>query len=388
MLFEWFGQRLNFQEDCDDGNTLAGDGCDEMCRVENFMATESTAVRSTAPATTLCSNFSTLSRCETFCLDSSSCACIWYGGGFCHLYKSCDLDERIPTLSKIESTWDETEFTCKLGNFLDDPERKEIRSTAVIFGVTDFNASGREGFVRAFDSVCTPPCKITILNPRVKQMPLPLPPAARRQSTRDTSAVFVVFKFTTSKASARAILTQLTSFVNAGERGLWRRLRAFGLAGIQGVIFDYPDGNPALWPKPAAPTDPGVLYRKVKYQCSEGNSYYSQNAAEVRLDNSSLCCGNRSQICYPQQRSEKPKCYVSSSRNYQCLAARTPFDPTGIKGVPYDERVHLYWKSPQDSGGYNVTDFFVERVPFIRTQILKFDTKDRDFRLFLSNPWQ
>ena len=36
MLFEWFGQRLNFQEDCDDGNTLAGDGCDEMCRVETL----------------------------------------------------------------------------------------------------------------------------------------------------------------------------------------------------------------------------------------------------------------------------------------------------------------------------------------------------------------
>jgi len=39
-VVEWFGQRLNFEEECDDGNTLAGDGCDELCRIENFMAIE------------------------------------------------------------------------------------------------------------------------------------------------------------------------------------------------------------------------------------------------------------------------------------------------------------------------------------------------------------
>ena len=35
-------------------------------------------------------------------------------------------------------------------------------------------------------------------------------------------------------------------------------------------------------------------------QCSENNSYYSESAGKVAIDESSLCCGNRSQTCYPQ----------------------------------------------------------------------------------------
>jgi len=47
-------------------------------------------------------------------------------------------------LSEIESTWDEVEFSCGIGNFVVDAHRQEIRSTVVLFGVTDLNATGQE----------------------------------------------------------------------------------------------------------------------------------------------------------------------------------------------------------------------------------------------------
>jgi hypothetical protein len=58
---------------------------------------------------------------------------------------------------------------------------------------------------------------------------------------------------------------------------------------------------------------------------------------------------------------------------YICICIYiSPYEPFDIKGVPYDERVHLYWKPPPDVGGYNISDFVVERVPFTGGQSLKF----------------
>jgi len=37
------------------------------------------------------------------------------------------------------------------------------------------------------------------------------------------------------------------------ERGLWGNLRSRGLEGIEGVMFNFPDGMPKLVPKPATP---------------------------------------------------------------------------------------------------------------------------------------
>jgi len=196
------------------------------------------------------------------------------------------------------------------------------------------------------------------------------------RATRDTSAIFAVFKFTVPNTTAEETLVKLTEYVNAGEIGLWGSLRDMGLEGIEGVMFNFPTGQPKLVPKPATPSDEGTLFLKSPYQCSEGNSYYSESRGEVLVDNSSLCCGNRSQICYPLERAEKPKCYISTQRSYQCLPARTPMASVDVRGVPYDERVHLYWQPPQDTGGYNISDFRVERVPFMNAQTLRWHTPE------------
>ena len=37
---DWFGQALAFEEECDDGNTASGDGCNGWCRIEEFMMTD------------------------------------------------------------------------------------------------------------------------------------------------------------------------------------------------------------------------------------------------------------------------------------------------------------------------------------------------------------
>ena len=399
-VVDWFGQPLVFEEECDDGNKADGDGCNRWCRIEEFMMTESPALRSTANTTSLCGNSHTFSKCEQACLASPTCSCMWYGEGYCHLYQACNADDRIPAMIQIESTWDEVEFKCGLGNFVIDKFRQEIRSTVVLFGVKELNATGRTVFKRAFDSFCAPPCTVTILSANLDVLPLPEQQQIRAQlqsigrksdhrqvsetrktsatvrATRETSAVFAMFKFTVPNTTAPEKLQKLTQFVNAGKNGLWGELRRQGLEGIEGVMFNYPDGQPKLVPKPAPPSDAGTLFRKVKYQCSEGNSYYSKSKQQVLVDNSSLCCGNRSQECYPLERPEQPKCYISSQRDYQCLPARTPLAPMDVRGVPYDERVHLYWRPSEDVGGYNISDFRVERVPFMSAQSLRWHTPE------------
>ena len=78
-----------------------------------------------------------------------------------------------------------------------------------------------------------------------------------RQKVRETSAIFAVFKFTVANSTARATLRDLVSFVNAGKNGLWGSLRELGLGGIEGVMFNHPNGSPRLMAKPATPQDPG-----------------------------------------------------------------------------------------------------------------------------------
>jgi hypothetical protein len=286
-------------------------------------------------------------------------------------------------------------------------------SASCPLGTVCLHLCAAAGIIKSF---CAPPCFVTILKASLELLPLPfqqqqqlrhLPSAAsiqatppprhskgqemadatamssaiagggERQKVRETSAIFAVFKFTVANSTARATLRDLVSFVNAGENGLWGSLRELGLGGIEGVMFNHPNGSPKLMAKPATPQDPGGLFRKVPYQCSEGNSYMSHATKQVQTQESSLCCGNRTQVCYPQGRPEKAKCYVSNRRQFQCLPARTPFEPEYVTGVPYDERVHLYWQPPADHGGHNITGYIVERVPFQATQSLTFHTPER-----------
>ena len=393
------------------------------------MKTEAAAVRSGAKTTSLCGNAHRFDACEAACLSSEDCGCLWHGGGgldregglgYCHLYSSCARHERVAALSELATTWDEAEFACGTGRFIADPASLEIRSTVVLFGVEALNASGQAIVSAALQPhPCSPLlCSVTLLRAkrqlfshpgrrlrrehdrpvdRMKQEDAPdeartndvrgptvAAPALgsnvrynrhksgldRRRALAD-AAVFVEFKLTTSNTSAAVTSEALARFVNAGYNGFWGQLERLGLANIDGVMFA-PGGMPVLAPKPAPPMEGGKLFRKVKYQCSEGNVYYSTAAQALRVDNRSLCCGNRSQTCYPGEQAEQPKCYVSSARQYQCLPARVPFAPGPISGVPYDSRVHLYWKAPVDDGGYNISDFIVERVPFVRGQSLEF----------------
>ena len=104
----WFGEDIFFTEECDDGNVVSGDGCSSSCQIESFMKTEAYGLRvagAEAAAKSLCGhNNHTLSECEAACLRSSSCGCMWFGDGYCHLYAACNTS-RIPALSDIEGTW-------------------------------------------------------------------------------------------------------------------------------------------------------------------------------------------------------------------------------------------------------------------------------------------
>jgi cysteine-rich repeat protein len=419
---EWYGQQLDFFEECDDANQENGDGCDRWCRIEKFIMSDVPAMRSVGGVTSsLCGNRHSFSACENACVSSSSCQCLWFGAGYCHLYSSCGAGELIGALSRIETSWDEVEVKCGAGNFVVDPHRQEIRSRIVLFGVKELNETGRTIFGNGFKSFCSPPCFVTVLESSIEllpslqqqqqlrrlptsstsstsstsrpphmplqpskdttllhgfeaQSPLATSPGARQ--ARDTTAIIAAFKFTVANSTARETLQKLVSFVNAGENGFWGRLRELGLVGIEGVMFHYPNGSPRLMSKPATPQDPGGLFRKVPYQCSEGNRYLSRAASHVQVQNSSLCCGNRSQVCHPQAHPDKANCYISTRRQFQCLPARAPFEPEYVTGVPYDERVHLYWQPPGDAGGHNLTGYRVERVPFEAGQSLAFDAPE------------
>ena len=63
-VVEWYGKKVSVHEECDDGNTMKGDGCDDLCRIEHFMMTDTPAVRSRSNTTSLCGNSHTFSDCE------------------------------------------------------------------------------------------------------------------------------------------------------------------------------------------------------------------------------------------------------------------------------------------------------------------------------------
>ncbi|EKX41385.1 hypothetical protein GUITHDRAFT_142075 [Guillardia theta CCMP2712] len=315
----WFGEDVFFTEECDDGNVVSGDGCSSSCKIESFMKTEAYGLRvagASAAAKSLCGrNNHTLSVCEEACLRSSSCGCMWFGDGYCHLYAACNTS-RIPALSDIEGTWDEVEFQCGLNNFVVDQQRVEIRSEVALFGYSSLSSDQLQTFKQSFSQYCSAPCRITVLSVTAGATTVVRREQQARQATSD-KLVVVAFKFTASASSSSSLVTSLTSYLNLGDSGLLGSLKQLGLSSLTGVTVR-PAGLPQLFPSPAPPNSTGTLYKKEPYHCTTHNL-----VGENQYDNTSLCCGNRSEVCQPVGR-----CYVSLERNFECVPNALPYQPT------------------------------------------------------------
>ena len=74
------------------------------------------------------------------------------------------------------------------------------------------------------------------------------------------------FKFSLVRYCVRIIALQ--------ERGLWGNLRSRGLEGIDGVMFNFPDGMPKLVPKPATPEV--LTYHTLTDMCCNIRKYTLQ----------------------------------------------------------------------------------------------------------------
>eukprot|EP00960_Hanusia_phi_P004186 123258-Hanusia_phi.AAC.5 len=306
---DWFGEKVSFTEECDDGNVVSGDGCSSACRIESFMKTEADGMRvAGGGAKSLCGNNHTLGECEAACLSSASCSCMWFGGGYCHLYQACNTSLRIPAISDIEGTWlsllllsflsvapapplprppppvvyrcrslvltplssrqDEVEFQCGVGKFVVDTQRVEIRSEVALVGYISLSSAQLQIFQQSFSSFCSPPCKLTVLSVTAGTQNI-----ARREKGRQAPAsgfVSVAFKFTTASSSSSSVLSSLNSYLNVGDGGLLGSLKQQGLSSLSGV-FVSPGGVPQLFPSPAPPNSTGTLFQKEPYHCTINN---------------------------------------------------------------------------------------------------------------------
>jgi len=171
---DWYGTSIHVHEECDDGNTVDGDGCDAKCATESFMATFALAqrVQGLATSRSLCGRGHTLSDCETSCKLDASCQSIWYGGGWCHIFSQisplvASQAARGRGSAIVASDWDEMEYACGEGKFVAAPALLQIRASVVLFGQQDFNNHSHANVFREIfeeQPFCDASCSLNLLS--------------------------------------------------------------------------------------------------------------------------------------------------------------------------------------------------------------------------------
>lgn len=407
---DWYGKGVLFEEECDDGNAESGDGCSSACQIESYMMQLATGKRTTLSyedgTRTLCGGNHSWGTCERSCLSSDSCNCVWFGGGICHHYSSCDEGQRTDTTDDLEISWGEVEYRCGTSEpnaFLPDNDVVDIRAAIILFGSDMLTPNEQLRFRFSLrDTLLDPcdPCTTTI----VAMEPGTLPSTAAtdfrraavsgelelsgRRTAHDGDAIaggrrddhstnvsmtttpspeslrlkvlVVEFKVSTLNTTAPDVLTELQSFVDAGDQGLLGELKKETFfPDLRGLIFSPGQGEPRIQLRPAPPSELGTLFRKKPFSC-EPDRYPPFGEQKPTGDVPYLCCGNVTGVCSPPLR-----CYVSSMRAYDCVAAQPPYPPTVVIGVPLDSQASVSWQAPEDHGGFEILAYRIEKVQFV-----------------------
>ena len=164
------------------------------------------------------------------------------------------------------------------------------------------------------------------------------------------------------------------AFVNRGENGLWGRLKEQRSSagtprfpGLLGTKWSTSEGGfPELVQQPAPPPVAGTLFVKTQYNCTRATDVLRPRGSPAAA--ADVCCGNRTQMCEPAN-----KCYVSLERQFRCVPLRPPYAPTGVGGLPLDERVRLSWQAPRDTGGLLIDHYIISKVKFVVGQDVVFE---------------
>eukprot|EP00960_Hanusia_phi_P054335 762624-Hanusia_phi.AAC.5 len=362
MTLQALGVRFSAQEECDDGNNKNQDGCSATCQLENYMKTD--ALNSVPPqlGVSLCGNSHSLAACEEACLLSSSCQCVSYGGGWCHLFSNCSSIVPVASLSSrpaLADPWEEMEFACGEGKYVPSQLSVDVRGTILLVGVATLQEGEANVLEDAFQNRSLVPAAYSFQ--LISSSPGSLStrdalPARRAGSSAlraDIPVVAVRFKVTVSVSSGLALRAALVSFVNAGEQGLAGALKLRGLRSLLNAIWPPSDPLPSVFPSPLYYSGSSTLLLKQPWRCYPGGNRFDPSSS------ADLCCGNVSQVCHPPA-----SCYVSTADDFLCIPKREPRAPTGLVGSAMDQQVMLGWKSPGDTGGLAIDGYGVEVSEF------------------------
>ena len=359
---EALGVRFSSFEECDDGNDQNQDGCSATCQLESYMKTDALDLVPPQLGLSLCGNSHTLASCESACLLSSSCQCISYGGGWCHLFSNCSSLLPAASLSArpgLADPWQEMEFACGEGKYVASQQSADVRGTIILVGVANLQDEDIRLLAAAFQNRSLAPVAYSFQLISFSQGSVSTQDAfpARRKEAFELRAsipvVFLRFKVTVSTSFGLTIRSAVINFVNAGEEGLAGYLKLHGMRSLLNAIWPPSNPLPAVFPSPASYSGSSTLLLKQPWRCFPGGNRFAPSST------ADLCCANVSQVCHPPA-----LCYVSSADAFLCIPKREPRAPTDLGSTAMDQQVKLVWRSPVDTGGLVISGYAVEQAEF------------------------